>query len=290
MEKGRAELMTDVPRSVMHALADTVLSELAAVGSITHSGENGRARESILRTFLRGFVPSAFGVDTGFVMDVHGSISRQVDIVIYRTGYHPVFEIGGVKHFMIESVAAVIENKANITSVAVLEAALANVRSVKELDRTGGGRNYVVADFHVRGPDVAEDPPKYAVWTAIVGQQVVSLDAFATTMRADVSGHPRSSWLDCFCGIHDFTTIYLMERDGVRQHRRLLTDDVTLLATMSNESGEAPLVEFARLLADRLRSVPVIDYDPAAYFPSGMAHRPLVHLSEVTGEPPEGGG
>lgn len=286
--------MTDVSQGVMRALAGTVLSELAAVKSITHPGENGRAREMILRTFLRAFVPPAFGVDTGFVIDAHGVLSRQIDIVIYRTGYHPVFEIGGVKHFMIESVAAVIENKAQITSTAVLEQALANVRSVKDLDRSGGGRNYVVADFHVRGPDVTEDPARFAVWSAIICQEVVSLATFADVLRADLASHPRSAWLDCFCAVHDFTTIYLAEVDGVREHRRLVTEDLTLLGVMPAQVGESPLVEFARLLADRLRSAPVIDFDPSRYFPSAMKHKPLVKLtglgtSKVVPGPDSGG-
>lgn len=273
--------MSDISHNVTRSLATMVLAELAAVSAITHPGENGRARETILRNFLRSFVPPAFGIDTGFIFDVNGLVSRQIDIVIYRTGYHPVFEIGGVKHFMIESVAAVIENKAHITSVAVLEQALGNVRSVKLLDRAGGGRNYVVMDFHGRGPKISDEPEKYSVWTAIVGQEVVTEDTLSTVLRADMALHPRSCWLDCFCALHSFTTIYLTEAGGVREHTRWLRDSTSLLAVIPAESGESPLVEFARLLADRLRAVPIIDFDASRYFPSAMQHRVLFRLDEV---------
>lgn len=274
--------MVQVPHNVMRSVASTVLSELAAVDAIAHPGENGRARETILRTFLKSFVPPAFGIDTGFVIDAHGGISKQIDVIVYRTGYHPVFEIGGVKHFMIESVAAAIENKARIQSVDVLEQALSNVRSVKELDRTGGGRNYVVADFHVRGPTVSDDPARYAILTAIIGQHVMATDSFAAVMASDMNTHPRRVWLDSFCAIHDFTTLYLIETEsGQREHKRWITEEVNLLAMVDAETGEAPLVEFAGMLADRLRAMPIIDFDPRAYFPSAMKHRTIVRTEDL---------
>ena len=49
-------------------------------------------------------LPAELGIDTGFVIDAAGGVSKQIDIVIYRTSYHPVFEIGGVKYFLVESV------------------------------------------------------------------------------------------------------------------------------------------------------------------------------------------
>lgn len=131
-----------LPHTVMRSLASEVLHQLELVNAIAHPGENGRARETIIRSFLQKFVPRGFGIDTGFVVDAHGTMSKQVDIVIYRDDYHPVFEIGGVRHFMVESVAAVIENKARVESRKVLGSALDNLRSVKGLDRTGGGRNH----------------------------------------------------------------------------------------------------------------------------------------------------
>src|SRR5688500_17547954 len=113
--------------NVVRALGKEVLSQLHLVDSISHPSETGRARESIIRSFLRAFVPPAYGIDTGFVVDAHGRICKQVDIVVYRTGYHPVFEIGGVRQFLIESVAAVIENKARISDEQTLRSALANI-------------------------------------------------------------------------------------------------------------------------------------------------------------------
>ena len=92
---------------------------------IEHPGESGRAREQILTAFIEQLVPSSFGVSTGFVVDALGG-SRQLDVVVYQTDYAPVFEIGGVKHFLAESVVAVLEVKAVIDSKRDLTQALDN--------------------------------------------------------------------------------------------------------------------------------------------------------------------
>src|SRR2546430_12863608 len=56
----------------------------------------------------------------------------------------PMFIAGGVRFFPVEAVAAVIEVKSNLTTQE-LRHALQNVISVKRLDRTRGGTNYMVA-------------------------------------------------------------------------------------------------------------------------------------------------
>jgi hypothetical protein len=78
---------------------------------------------------------------------VWGGKSKQVDVVVYRTDYHPILEIGRVKHFMVESVVAVLEVKAAIDSQADLRQALENIASVKRLDRSNRGHNYEVIDW-----------------------------------------------------------------------------------------------------------------------------------------------
>src|SRR5215472_8229321 len=129
---------------ILQSLNREVINQLDLAGAIEHPGENGRAREQIITSYLHRMVPREFGIDTGFVFDACGNISRQIDVVIYRIGYHPVFEIGGIKHFMVESVVAVLENKASIGSRDKLQSAPDNTKSVKTLDRTNGGTNYLV--------------------------------------------------------------------------------------------------------------------------------------------------
>ena len=109
-------MANDLTDDIRSALNREVLTELDLARAISHPGESGRAREQIIAAFLDRLLPHSFSISTGFVIDATGAISRQIDIIIYRNDYHPVFEIGGIKHFLVESVAVVIENKASIAA------------------------------------------------------------------------------------------------------------------------------------------------------------------------------
>jgi hypothetical protein len=254
---------------------DEVVEQLALTGRIAHAGESGRAREEIVRRFLRRFVPRGLGIDTGFVIDAHGGISRQIDIVIYRDNYHPILEIGGLKHFFVESVVGVIENKAQLPSRESLRQALDNVRSVKALDRSAGGRNYIVMDFHGTGPKVGTDP-RHRVWTGIIAEESVTPETFQEVIADDMRSHDVSLWLDCFVSIHRFVSRFI--DDGTRlvwtpegAHALVLTDPEA-------PGGEKPLVDLALMLAGRLRHAAIVDYTPASYFPMSRSHRTSLRL------------
>jgi len=109
---------------------------------IPHSGELGTAREQVIRDFIQQQLPRRLAVSSGFVFDVHGHVSQQMDIVIHDAEVCPVFQAaGGVKFFPCEGVVAVGQVKTNITSATEFEDALQNLRSAKKLDRSGGGEN-----------------------------------------------------------------------------------------------------------------------------------------------------
>lgn len=109
---------------------------------VSHSGEFGRAREEIVREFLRQQLPKRFAVSTGFVIDVHGSVSQQADIVVYDAQECPVFaSAGGVSFFPCEGVVCAGQVKSRINSKQEYHAALANLQSIKSLDRSASGSN-----------------------------------------------------------------------------------------------------------------------------------------------------
>jgi hypothetical protein len=252
-----------------------VVEQLALTRRIAHAVESGRAREEIVRRFLRRFVPRGLGIDTGFVIDAHGGISRQIDIVIYRDNYHPILEIGGLKHFFVESVVTVIENKAQLLSRESLRQALDNVRSVKALDRSAAGRNYIVMDFHGAGPKVGTDP-HHRVWTGIIADESVTPATFQEVIADDMRAHDVSMWLDCFVSINRFVSRFI--DDGTRlvwtpegAHALVLTDPEA-------PGGEKPLVDLALMLAGRLRHAAIVDYTPASYFPISRSHQATLHL------------
>ena len=110
---------------------------------VDHPGELGMGREEIIRRFLRAYIPARFEVSTGFVFDSKGNVSKQLDIVIANALVCPRFETaGGNRFYPCESVVAVGQVKSSLTSDAELHSALANLESVKDLDRSASGRAF----------------------------------------------------------------------------------------------------------------------------------------------------
>ena len=60
-----------LPR-ILDFLANQAIEAFDLGGSIDHPGENGRAREAAIRSFLADILPPDFGIDTGFVIDALG--------------------------------------------------------------------------------------------------------------------------------------------------------------------------------------------------------------------------
>ena len=119
------------------------MREDVAQRMVKHPGELGVAREEIIRRFLRAYLPARFEISTGFVFDSKGNVSKQLDIVIANALVCLRFETaGGTRFYPCESVVAVGQVKSSLTRDAELRSALANLESVKELDRSAGGRAY----------------------------------------------------------------------------------------------------------------------------------------------------
>lgn len=92
----------------------------AARAAIAHSGEKGRTLEGEVSALLRSFLPSEYGLSTGFVA-YHGKgrvkLSSQLDVIIYdalRSG--PIVRLATCDVFPLEAVYGYIEVKATIQS------------------------------------------------------------------------------------------------------------------------------------------------------------------------------
>ena len=257
--------MKGVIPDILNALNDEVITELNLAKSISHPGESGRAREQVIEGFLRRLIPSDFSISTGFVIDTAGSISRQVDLVIYRNTYHPVMEIGGVKHFMIESVAAVIENKASIKTKKRLRDALDNIKSVKSLDKTAGGTNYLVVGG-TKGDMVDPNNFKTQVFGAVVTEQSMSKPVFATTLLDFLQANGREVWPNLYIDVHEFAAQYL-EAGGPGSKATVVPSAAKYLGVTDNGSPGfiPPLVELAFEIVNFLRISPTVDFKPTEY-------------------------
>lgn len=108
---------------------------------VPHRGEQGAAREAVVRDFLRSYLPARFEVSTGFVFDAHGTASAQLDIIVADSMVAPRFEVsGGVRFYPCEAVVAAGQVKTHCDSKRNVWDAFENLRSVAQLDRSAGGR------------------------------------------------------------------------------------------------------------------------------------------------------
>lgn len=250
-------------------MARRAIEAFDLAGSIDHPGENGRAREEAVRRFLAEVLPPDFGIDTGFVIDAIGGISRQVDVVIYRKGRYPVLDVGGVKHFMVESVAAVIEVKAQIGSKKLLRDALNNVGSVKALDRTNGGKNRVAGERWLEPLNFHDQ-----VFSAVVVGASIGIDTCLETVAEWLDGHPRQHWPSMYVDVSNFLVQYVARQDDGMEVRTPDAMSGLRLSAFAGSDGvfgfSPPLSFFAVDLLDFLRVTPVIGYSPSGYFSRSM--------------------
>lgn len=260
-----------VPLTILRALADETLARLALAPEIEHPGESGRAREQTLIAFIEHLIPSSFAVSTGFVVDALGGKSRQIDVVIYRTDYHPVFEIGRVKHFLVESVVAVLEVKAAIDKKARLLEALDNIASVKALDRTNRGSNAQLVDRISLGAGVDQDKNNGQIFGAIVTERSLARN-FSADLLTWLTAHPRREWPNIYVDAHRFVAQYRYMWSDPGTAPRRVEGYQTMLAealaiSRSRPHADPPLVILGRHLIDWFRVVPRVDFNPLSYLP-----------------------
>ncbi|PXF29962.1 hypothetical protein WH50_17740 [Pokkaliibacter plantistimulans] len=104
--------------------------------SITHSGKMGEVNEQHFIEFLRRHLPRRYSVDSAIVIDSQGSVSDQIDIVIYDNQYTPILLGQHGHHFVpAEAVYGVIEVKPQIDK-STIEYAGGKAASVRKLHRT----------------------------------------------------------------------------------------------------------------------------------------------------------
>lgn len=253
--------MSSIVRKIVSSLNKSVLDDLELCKEIKHPGENGRAREQILTEFLRKIIPSRFAVDTGFVIDAVGGISNQIDIVIYRDDYHSVLEVGKIKHFMVESVVAVIENKASISDAKTLNQALENIKSVKSLDRSNKGKNIIVSP---RGT-YDRNNFQHQVFGAILTERSLSSTSLKNEFISFFESNPdKCLWPNMYVDVRASSFRYVDNKEHVTVIPRKAV--AFAISDPDAETYNPPLIELVYELVSYLRVVPLIDFQPHEYF------------------------
>lgn len=103
-----------------------------------HNLTKGEAVESAMRSFFRKHLPDSIGVAHGQVIDRHGSMSKQHDVILYDARRTPILfadEESEHRIVPIEGVIAVVEAKTNIQSRDI-QVLIESARTLKGLDRS----------------------------------------------------------------------------------------------------------------------------------------------------------
>ncbi len=100
---------------------------------LKHPGEFGTYREAVTADFLSAFLPQRFQIDSGFVVNCDGGVSRQIDIVVYDSELSPPLESRQRQRFFpIETVVAVGEIRSALTRERLIDG-LHRLSEVKRL-------------------------------------------------------------------------------------------------------------------------------------------------------------
>ncbi len=257
----------DLTKTILESLNRDVLNQLDLANAITHPAENGRAREQILAVFFARLLPHSYNISTGFVIDAVGGISKQIDLIIYRNDYCPIFNIGGIKYFPVESVAVIIENKSSITSTDRLHQALENIKSVKVLDRTNQGKNYLIG--FKQGEPVDPNNFQHQVFGAILTEQSLSKETLRQELFRFMQSTPRNNWINFYADVRNLSATYL---ETITPPVAVAIPSKAQYLGITDSAAEnfvPPLIELAHEVMNFLRVAPLIDYKPSDYLVAG---------------------
>lgn len=117
-------------------ITDKLRSEIIQSQKITsHTYSKGYYIEEIIREFLRKYFPPTLGVARGFIVDVDGNISNELDVIIFDQNKTPVFYSSGDSRVIpIETVIGVIEVKKNLWGND-LKSIFKNIESLNKLKK-----------------------------------------------------------------------------------------------------------------------------------------------------------
>lgn len=118
--------------------------------TIGHAPTKGDETEACWIRWFKDYLPKRYQADKGFVVDSRGSISEQIDVIVYDQHYSPfLLNRGNYVYVPAESVYAVFEIKQTMNS-GFLEYSGNKVASVRGLDRTSAPITYAAGKYGPR--------------------------------------------------------------------------------------------------------------------------------------------
>jgi hypothetical protein len=136
----------------LHLQQQMIASLSTSRAVIPHPGTKGDAAELHWRVMLNKYLPERYRADKAFVVDCEGSLSEQIDVVIYDRHYSPfLFNQDTAKYVSAESVYAVFEAKQEMSGTSI-KYAMEKAASVRRLRRTSAPIPYVVGTYKPKKP------------------------------------------------------------------------------------------------------------------------------------------
>lgn len=198
---------------------------------IPHPGTKGDASELHWLNMLNTYLPERYRADKGFVVDCHGRLSEQIDVVIYDRQYSPfLFNQDGAKYVPAESVYAVFESKQEMTGPHI-KYAQEKASSVRQLKRTSAPIP------HAGGTYKPKKPPR--ILAGILTLESSWSPPYGASFKKSMAGVAAMNRLDLGCALKQGAFEAEYSRNGQ--------------PTIASSSDETALIFFFLRLLERLQ-------------------------------------
>lgn len=235
--------MTDKLKDLFDALQNKLKAGLgAAKATIGHPVAKGDASEANWLDMLQRHLPHRYQADKAFVIDSQGSMSEQIDVVIYDWQYTPVmYNHDGQRVIPAESVYAILEVKQQLDK-GNIEYAGRKAASVRKLARTSAPIVHAGGEHEARPPS--------AIIAGIITFESAWNPPFGDAFREVLSDQQTVARIDIGCAVQSggFEAVY---------------GDNGKVEVNFSAPEQALVLFFMRLLhrLQRLGTVTAIDYD-----------------------------
>jgi len=162
---------------------------------IPHAPKKGESFENLWIEWLKTYLPNRYDVDSAFIIDSEGTLSHQMDLVIYDQQYTPfIFNQDEIKYIPAESVYAVFDVKPEL-SKETIEYTGKKIKSVRDLKRTSA-KIYHAGGFY---------PPKPL--TKIIGGILAIKSSWKPALGKSLENHlnslPEAEKINIGCAVDD---------------------------------------------------------------------------------------
>ena len=250
----------------MERARNDIKSAWDEAGVFSHTGARGTEREEAIRSFLRARLPDSLSVCSGQATDRNGSMTRQLDVMIYDANLNPPLVRGNNTLLPAEALLGVVEVK-SVLDKKSLEEALKNAASVHAL--SPGGKQFL--PYRQRGDSANDGMPRCFYTLLALESDLSPTDWLSREWRRLVAEDPQ--------GLRQYVDMLVILERGLlkpaQQKGKSLADQGTALQQW--------FVALANFLAREARRRPPVDWQTYA----GSAGRDWIHLDDIP--PPRAG-